>query len=217
MAALRYKRIFFDLDGTLIDTAPGIIASMNRMLEIRNLPPINMEQHMALIGPPLQLGFSEVLGLSGEELSEAIRVYREIMPDISRELIAPFGGVIELLDALKRHGAFIGVITSKQQSTAIEQLDHFGIWKYVDYIMGAEPNGEGEKTALMKKADSEIAFDDDCVMIGDRFYDLNGAKAVGIASIGVSYGYAPVGELEGCKPTFIANTVGELQGLLLTD
>lgn len=58
-----YTKVLFDLDGTLIDTAPGIKRSMREMLRIMGLPPINDEQQMALIGPPLKLGFSRILGL----------------------------------------------------------------------------------------------------------------------------------------------------------
>lgn len=210
-----YTKVLFDLDGTLIDTAPGIKRSMCEMLRIMGLPPINDEQQMALIGPPLKLGFSRILGLSGDTLDEAIRIYREIMPDIARGIVKPFNGVPELLRALKNSGRFIGVITSKQQSTAREHLEDFALWTYIDYLSGALPDGSGEKTELLKAAATDIGFDASTVMIGDRFYDLDAAKAVGIASIGVKYGYAPEGEIDGCAPTYTVNTVEELTELLL--
>lgn len=214
---MNYDTVFFDLDGTLIESGPAIFATARATLADMGLscPP---DEHLhKMVGPPLKSGFSEFLHIPDNRLDEAANLYREKAKTMGVELAAPYEGVIALLQALKAHNIRVGIVTSKVQSTALEQLKAFGIFEHVDYVRGAFADGTGEKTELLRIAVEEFCSQENhAVMVGDRYFDLNAARNVGIHSIGVLYGYGDRAELEACAPTHIACDVKELERLLLS-
>lgn len=213
---MTYDTVFFDLDGTLIESGPAIFATARATLLEMGLscPP---DEHLhKMVGPPLKAGFSEFLHIPENRLDEAANLYREKAKTMGVELASPYEGVIALLQALKAHKIRVGVVTSKVQSTALEQLKAFGIFEHVDYVCGAFADGTGEKTELLRIAIKEFCTPENrVVMVGDRYFDLNAARNVGIFSIGVLYGYGEHAEIEACAPTHIARDVKELERLLL--
>ena len=213
---MTYDTVFFDLDGTLIESGPAIFATARATLLEMGLscPP---DEHLhKMVGPPLKAGFSEFLHIPENRLDEAANLYREKAKTMGVELASPYEGVIALLQALKEHKIRGGVVTSKVQSTALEQLKAFGIFEHVDYVCGAFADGTGEKTELLRIAIKEFCTPENrAVMVGDRYFDLNAARNVGIHSIGVLYGYGEREEIEACAPTHIARDVKELEHLLL--
>lgn len=206
----------FDLDGTLIHSMPGIVKSLRLMMEEMHLPPRDDAYMHNLIGPPFQIGFPNFLDLHGADIDRAISIYMRYAESILDEegMISPFPGVLDMLKALNSAGAFVGVVTSKGVSPANEQIDRFGFRPYLSYLQTADDNGNGEKTELLRKACFDLG-EDDLVMVGDRFYDLDAAHACHVDSIGVLYGYATNEEIYGCHPTHIVGSVKELQTLLL--
>lgn len=213
---MTYDTVFFDLDGTLIESGPAIFATARATLADMGLscPP---DEHLhKMVGPPLKAGFSEFLHIPENRLDEAANLYREKAKTMGMGSTLPYEGVIALLQALKAHKIRVGVVTSKVQSTALEQLAAFGIAPYVDYVRGAFPDGNGEKTELLRIAIKEFCTPENrAVMVGDRYFDLNAARNVGIFSIGVLYGYGEHAEIKACAPTHIARDVKELERLLL--
>ncbi len=211
---LKYSVILFDLDGTLIETGPAIFASVKGMMDELGLPPISEESMRSLIGPPLNVGFAEYMGLNGRMLEEAIRIYRLKAEGSALSLARPYPGVEDLLKSLKEAGATVGVVTSKITGIAKQHLERFGLRRWIDLIQGATDGGIGEKTELLMLALKSLGMPDGAVMIGDRHYDLNAARAAGIPAIGVSYGYGSADEIASCAPDYTAASARELGQIL---
>ena len=216
---LKYKTILFDLDGTLIESGPGIFGAVNAMLVDSGKKPRADKDLYPLIGPPIRTGFREILGLPEENVDQQVNCYREHYQREFHRLIHPFAGIIGMLETLKAAGARIGVVTSKMEPIARQHIMDMGLDHCVEYLCGANTDGRGDKPALLRKAIADLSLEGEdlrsTVMVGDRLFDLNGANAVGLDSIGVLYGYGAREELEACKPRYLVNTVEELTSLLL--
>jgi phosphoglycolate phosphatase len=213
-----YTIVFFDLDGTLIESGPGIIKATRAMMKDLGLQDMSDEEMKKFVGPPLVSSFSEFLGLSGEDVHRAIALYRMKYDEMGLSVTSPYPMVPELLRDLKARGKKLGVVTSKIHPTAEAHLKRFGLWQYIDYLRGADPVGIGEKAELLKLAVSDNITEikqGSAVMVGDRMFDLDAAHVVGIDSIGVLYGYGSKKEIEECRPTHIAKSVNDLAGILL--
>jgi len=216
---LKYKTILFDLDGTLIESGPGIFAAVNAMLVDFGKEKKPDRELFPLIGPPIRTGFREILGLPPEQADQQIKLYSDHYRNEFHKLIHPFAGIIGMMETLKAAGARLGVVTSKAEPIAREHIKDMGLDHCVEYLCGATMDGRGDKPDLLRKAIADLSLEGEelrsAVMVGDRLFDLNGANAVGLDSIGVLYGYGARAELEACKPRYLVNTVEELTSLLL--
>ena len=211
-----YSIVLFDLDGTLIESGPGIITATRAMMRELNIKDRPDDEMKKFIGPPLVTGFSELLGLHGDELTHAIRLYRQKYDELGLAVTKAYPGIPELLSKLKQLRKKVGVVTAKNQAVAEVHLKKFGLWPYIDYLKGADASDNGNKTELLKKTITEFFPPETtaAVMVGDRLYDLNAAHDVGMDSIGVMYGYGSREEITGCTPTMTAENVEELTRLL---
>lgn len=214
---MQYDTVFFDLDGTLIESGPAIFAATRATLEGMGLSCPPDDALRRIIGPPLRVVFTELLNTPESRADEAVELYRKNAQTMGIALGAPYQGVLAMLAALREGGVRIGVVTSKIQSTALEQLEAFGIAPYVSYVRGAFASGSAQKTELLRIALKEFCTGENRpVMVGDRYFDLDAARDVNVASIGVLYGYGDRAEIEACAPTHIAESVQALQDLLLS-
>lgn len=212
------KHIIFDLDGTLSDPGEGIINSLSQALEhfgIKGDPQILR----TFIGPPLTDSFQEHYGFDAEQTAEAIRLYRKYLLEdgLFKNVIYP--GIPELLQDLTDKGKTLAIATAKptvqaRQVLEYHQIDHFFKEELVvgSFLDGRRTN-KGELIATVMELLGGIP--EEKVMIGDRKFDILGAKANGIDVIGVTYGYGELEELESLKPTAFAESVDELKKLLL--
>lgn len=216
---LRYQTVLFDLDGTLIESGPGIFAAVNAMLLDFGQQPRPEKELFPLIGPPIRTGFREILGLPPETTDQQVDCYRTHYQREFHKLIHPFPGILSMLETLKSAGIRIGVVTSKMEPIAAKHIQDMGLSHCVEYLCGATLDGRGEKPDLLRKAIADLSLEGDAlktaVMVGDRCYDLNGANAVKMDSIGVLYGYGARAELEMYNPRYLVETVAELTSLLL--
>lgn len=204
------KNILFDLDGTLTDPALGITNSVMHALKRFNIPLPPRDELYKFIGPPLAESFEKYYGFSDGQV--AVEVYREYFSTKGLYENELYNGIEELLKLLYENGYRIYLATSKPEIYAKQILEHFNIDKYFTDAVGSLLNGnrveKGEVIAhLLKKHNIT-----DAIMIGDRCFDIAGAKENVIKSIGVLYGYGTKEELKDAD--FIVSSVTELKDLL---
>lgn len=207
------RTIIFDLDGTLTDSAEGITNSVKLVMEHFGLPALSMDILRTFVGPPLHDMFIKY-GVPEDRVEEAIQVFRSRYLTIGKFENKPYPGIPEMLQALKDAGHTLYVATSKPEPQAIEILTHFELNKYFDCICGASldrsrVDKEDVLRYLLKNAAGGVP-----VMVGDTFYDVGGAKALGIPTIGVSWGYGTTEAMEAAGALVIVDSVEELQNIL---
>lgn len=209
------KAILFDLDGTLTDSGEGIINCAVYALEHFGLPIPSREEMRVFVGPPLHETFQK-FGVLPEQADEAVRVYRERYIPIGKYENTPYPGIRELLETLKAAGHKLYVATSKPEVTSVEILEHFDLAKYFDRICGASMDlSRNSKEAVIAYLLAQNGRADNMVMVGDTKFDVIGAKAHGIPTIGVSWGYGEVADMEAAGAAAIAHSTEELRELLL--
>ncbi len=209
------KYVLFDLDGTLTNPKEGITKCVQHALRHFGIER-DCDDLVSFIGPPLKEQFMKYACLSEEDAIEAVRIYRERFAPIGLFENQIYDGVIELLDALKKQGKVIALATSKPTIFASQIVEKYGIAPYLDYLSGSELDGTNvEKSAVVRIAMENIgAIPEETVLIGDRMHDAEGAKENGIGCIGVSYGFAAEGELEGAGVKYIADSPDEVLQIL---
>jgi len=216
----RYKHIIFDLDGTLSDSREGIFNAYYYTASKLKLELPGEDKMATLIGPSLQRGFSDVFGLSGDRIDQAVQAFREYYGTKGLFENRLYDGIRELLRDLDRAGALNYVATAKYELYAGRVLNHFQILPFFKDIAGADYNGNhADKLSLVLALlqRNGIRNPDEMVFIGDTRYDLDAASELEIDSIGVSYGFTPHAEIEKLNPDYIARNVLELRNLLLTN
>lgn len=204
-----YSIVLFDLDGTITDPGIGISNSVAYALEKFGIEVNDRSELYRFIGPPLQDSFREYYGFSVEDSRKAVSFYREYYSRTGIYENNVYDGVREMLISLKASGKKVVLATSKPELYALQILQHFELMSHFDRICGA--NMDGTRT---KKADVityalqafPAAAPENAIMVGDREHDVKGASAVGIDSIGVTYGYGSKKELASAGATYIADS-----------
>lgn len=210
---MKYKNIFFDLDGTVTDSGPGIVKSVQYALRCYGIDEPDLDKLNSFVGPPLYKSFMNYLDCSEEEAKEAVECYREYYAENGLYDNKLYDGIESLLYNLKEKGYKIILASSKPRIYVKRILSYFRIMRYFDYVEGSELDSQrtdkGELLAyVLKKWDLRP---EESVMIGDRKYDIEGAKANGMDSIAVGYGYGSVDELSAAGPTLFFPTIEELK------
>ena len=208
-----YQTILFDLDGTLTDSGPGIMNSVAYALDKYGVHVQDKSELRRFVGPPLVEEFIKYCGVTQTEAEKLLGYYREYFVDRGMFENEVYGGVEELLARLCADGKQVIVATSKPEPFAIKILEHFGIAKYFSFIAGATLDEKRtSKDEVIRYALDACGVNDlsSVVMVGDREYDVTGAKAIGTDSVGVLYGYGSRAELESAGATFIAEKVEDI-------
>ena len=204
------KAVFFDLDGTLTDSGEGIINCAILALEHFGLPIPSREALRVFVGPPLDQSFINH-GVPADKTDEAIRIYRSRYTTIGKFENFPYPGVEELLQKLKNAGCRLFVATSKPEGMSVEILEKFGLAHYFEKICGATLDGSrSHKADVIAYLLGQVENVENVVMVGDTAFDVIGAKAHGIPTIGVSWGYGKVSDMEDAGAVSIAHTMEEL-------
>lgn len=208
------KTILFDLDGTLTDSAEGIINSVTLALEHFGISAPDKEALRVFVGPPLIPMFIKH-GVPENKAKEALQIFRGRYTTIGKFENAPFPGIPELLQALRSNGHKLLVATSKPEPQAIEILEHFQLAAYFDCICGASlDETRATKEDVIAYLLEQNGGCENMVMVGDTVYDIIGAKAHNIPAIGVSWGYGNVDDMKNAGAVAIANSMPELYKLL---
>ena len=208
-----YQYIFFDLDGTLTDPGMGITNSVAYALDHQNIRVEDRTELYRFIGPPLVESFMEYYGFTREEAEEELRLYREYFAPKGIFENEMYPGVPDLLAKLKADGKTLILATSKPDQFSLRILEHFGLDKYFDFCACATMDEKrNTKPDVIRYGLESMQITDigSCLMIGDREQDITGAKANGMDSLGVLYGYGSREELENAGATYIAESVEEI-------
>lgn len=209
------KTIIFDLDGTLTDSAEGITNSVKLVMSHFNIPIPSMDVLRTFVGPPLHDMFVKH-GIPEDRVEEAITVFRSRYTTIGKYENTPYPGVFELLQALKSLGHTLYVATSKPEPQAKDILEHFCLTPYFDCICGASlDRSRITKEEVLRYLLNISANPGETVMVGDTVYDVVGAAALGIPTVGVSWGYGSPEDMLNAGAIGIANTMEQLLALLV--
>ena len=208
------KAVFFDLDGTLTDSGEGIMNCATLGLEHFGLPVPSREEMRVFVGPPLDQTFIK-FGVPADKTDEAIAVFRSRYTTIGKFENFPYPGIRETLETLKAQGHRLFVATSKPEPQANEVLAHFDLAKYFEQIAGATLDGSRSHKADVITYLLGLTGDvGNTVMVGDTAYDVIGAAQHDIPTIGVSWGYGEVTDMEKAGAIAVANTMEELVALI---
>lgn len=189
---MNIKAVLFDLDGTLIDSSPGIIRSVIYALDYYGMVEEDTDKLKCFIGPPLSMSFEKYYNFSHDKAMEAVDIFRErynIKGYLECEL---YPGVKECLSKLKEDGYIICLASSKPEVTCKKILEAKGILEYFDCVTGSTLDGtiETKEEVLQELFRRCNNIDrEEMVLIGDTVFDTEGAKKVGIKSIAVSFGF----------------------------
>lgn len=212
--------IFFDLDGTLTDSGPGIVESVQYALDRMGIQEVDVEKiRRTFIGPPLTVSFANVYGFTPEACKRAVAYFREDYNDKGVYHNQPYPGIAQLLESLKTAGKTLAVATSKPLPLAERVLEHFDLRKYFDIVCGGSlDETRNGKDQIIEDAIRAFQLTDlsQAVMIGDRNLDVLGAHKNGLRCIGILYGgYGTREELEEAGADWIAADPAQVEQILL--
>ena len=189
------KAILFDLDGTLTDSAEGILNCVAPALEHFGLPVYDRETMIVFVGPPLYDTFPK-FGVPAKGVQTAIDIFRARYCTLGKYENKPFPGIVDMLTTLRAQGHKLYVATSKVEDQAVDILEHFDLAQYFDIIAGATRDGsrstKEDVIAYLKEQAGSIG---QAIMVGDTIFDIRGAVAHGIPGIGVAWGYGKMEDL----------------------
>ena len=217
-----YQYIIFDLDGTLIKSEEGLYDSITYALEKSGVDPGDRKDMKRMIGPVLWESFQKFYNMSAEEADRANAYFVEAYDKEGLYNASVYEGVEQMLETLRNAGRILLVVTAKPRDMAERVLNHTGIDKYFQAVIGpARGNKKTDKGSLLREALSFLAKTgtdhfqkEQAVMVGDRMFDIQGAVETGIQSIGVLYGYGDRQELINAGATLLADTPADVVKLL---
>lgn len=228
-----FQYVLFDLDGTLTEPKEGITKSVQYALKAFGIEENDLDHLECFIGPPLSDSFMENYGFTREETKDVIKVYRERFQTIGIFENRVYDGIEEMLSTCKEKGMILAIASSKPTVFVERILEHFHLRQYFDVLVGAFLDGTREKKEeVVKEALRQLAvftgkIDEtqenvskeelcgifhkgNCAMVGDRKFDVQGAKEYNVFSMAVRYGYAKGTELEDEGADRIVETPEEL-------
>ena len=210
------KAVFFDLDGTLTDSGEGIINCATLALEHFGLNVPSREEMRVFVGPPLDQTFIQ-FGVPEDQAQEAVRVFRSRYLVTGKFENTPYPGIHQLLATLKAQGHRLFVATSKPEVTSVEILKKFDLDQYFEVICGATLDGTRvHKADVIAYLLEKIGTPENMLMVGDTEFDVLGAAAHGIPTIGVAWGYGKVEAMEQAGAIAIAHTMDALRTYINT-
>ena len=196
---MQYSHAFFDLDGTLTNSAPGIPHSVQYALRKFGITPPPEEELTVFVGPPLVQSFSKYFGMDTEQSLLAVDYYREYYRAKGMLENEVYDGIPTLLEELNARGIVCVLATCKPYEFAEKILAHFGLDKYFAFVSGPEMDGRrGEKHEVIAHAIEQMSIPDprQILMIGDRDNDVLGAAHHAIDCAGVLWGFGSREELQ---------------------
>lgn len=213
----KYEYILFDLDGTIIDSGLGVTNSVKYSLKKFGIDETDFLKLKKFVGPPLYDSYEKYYGFSREKAITAVEYYREYYTDKGIFELKVYEGILEQLKLLKESGKKLILATSKPEIFAEKIAEKFDFLKYFYNISGSLLDGSRVRKAdIISYALTRIGVSDKekCLMVGDTVFDILGAREIGIDSLGVTWGYGEVKEIESVFPTYIINRPNEIKDIL---
>ncbi len=212
-----YKYILFDLDGTLTDSKIGITKAAQYALEYFDIRVDNLDSLCKFIGPPVKEAFMEFYNFNERDIEIAVERFRKYYRESGIWENKPYEHIEKVLETLKKNNKSLMVATSKSTNSSIKTLKYFNLLKYFDFIGGSDISSDrNTKGKVIKYVldENNITDLDKVLMIGDRKYDIIGAKENQIDSMGVLYGYGDLEELEKAGANFIIKNIKDIEILV---
>jgi phosphoglycolate phosphatase len=209
------RLVLFDMDGTLVDSTPGIWASIRVAAAELGLPEPTPGQLRSMVGPPLEDGFAGAFGLLPDAVARAVAAYRAHYTAGAMFDAEVYPGISALLAGLRADGATLAVATSKPEPFAVQILEHVGLLGEFAGVHGATLDGAvRHKDQVVGAALAAHPDGERPVLVGDRSHDVLGARAHGLPCIGAGWGPALPGELAAAGAVAVVDTPAEVPAAL---
>lgn len=209
-----YSTVLFDLDGTLANNAKGITEGVRYALSALGFPPLPYEVREMFVGPPLRASFQKYCGVSEAVAEELVAKYREYYREKGVFEAEAYEGIPELLKKLRNAGKELFVATAKPTVFSKMLLTHIGLAGYFTEIIGAGFDKHFDTKEKIVALAKSMAKGREIIMVGDTVYDVEGARANDLPTIGVLYGFGDKEALRESKPEYLVETVEEIGGIL---
>jgi len=206
-----YAAVVFDLDGTLLDSARGIVAGFQRALGSVGFDPPDVAILRSDLGPPVDVLFAS-FGLPADRMDEAVASYRSFYLGEGLAMSSPYPGIVSALTALTDAGVQLAVATAKRTDLARAILEHHRLAPFFGWIGGADQPGM-TKDATLADTLRQLGSPRSAVMVGDRHSDIAAAHTCGVGALGVSWGYGSRAELIEAGAAMIIDAPSALVGL----
>lgn len=212
----RYDTIFFDFDGTIADSIEGCVNAVRHMFSCIGMEENDERRLQAFVGPPVRHHLKECYGFDDKKIDEAYAHFSAYYRSKGLKQCRLFPGIEDALKRIKASGKTLYIATSKQESMAHHLMGVFGLTEYFDKIFGADhENGISNKAQVLQNAIERLGdMPRNAVMVGDRYHDIEGGKAMGLDTIGVLYGYGDEEELTKAGSDYLADSIDDLVQML---
>ncbi len=213
------KNVLFDLDGTIINSEPGIIHCLKHTAKYFGVAVPPLFELRKCIGPPLSGSFLNVFHLSEDQVEEAFRVYRAEYARGGMFDCLLYDGILDCIRTLHEEGFHMALTSSKHEEACVKILRHFSLDHYFDDIVGSDDNVRETKAEVIEeffRIHPDLSRED-TVLIGDTKFDMEGAALTGIRGIGVTYGFGSLSDLEEYSASYIAHNPGEITKIILEE
>ncbi len=209
-----YDTVLFDLDGTLINSAEGITEGVRYALETLGYPPLPYAVREKFIGPPIRESFQKYSGVDEETASALLAAYRVYYAETGLHQSVPYDGIRALLERLTKAGKELFVATAKPTEYSRTILEEWNLAGFFSEIVGAGFDKNFETKDKIVALAASMATHEKIVMVGDTVYDVAGARANGLPTIGVLYGFGDKDALRATAPEHLVHTVEEIGDLI---
>lgn len=215
----KYDYVIFDFDGTVTDTGEGILKSLQYSFEQMGDSVPDLSDLKKFIGPPIHYSFVTFYGVKEEDVPKYIEKYRERYRRIGIYECCLYDGMLDTLKTLRENGIKIGIASSKPVSLIYDVMNYLKITELFDAVVGTQfddSNHSGKKDLVLQSIEKLGVTDKSRVlMVGDRYFDIDGANGAGVDSCGVLFGYGNEQEFKEHGATYIVGSAGEIVKLAL--
>ncbi|MBO5185202.1 MAG: HAD hydrolase-like protein [Clostridia bacterium] len=214
-----YDYVIFDFDGTVADTGEGILKSLQYSFEQMGREVPDLSDLKKFIGPPIHYSFVTFYGVSENEVEQYIEKYRERYRKIVVYECFVYDSMVETLKTLRENGVKLGIASSKPIKLVYDVMEYLRLTEYFDAVVGTQfddSNHPGKTDLVLQRMEKlEDSDKSRTLMVGDRFFDIDGAAGAGVDSVGVTYGYGSREEFMEHNATYIVDSPKEILNIVL--